>query len=192
MRSKIYRLCFGIIIFLCLILITFENIGGLHAKVAFTDVPSNVTIAKSFALQFSSGLSEGILFGDINFLPATNVNASHNYDGTSNSSNLFINVSSDGNTAVDFCIRGVSNLMNVGGDEIGLGNETYSHYNLSNFTHPIFDEISLTPIYLKSGENIPLGGVNYWRFWLDVPLGQPSGDYNNTVFFKGVENGFSC
>ena len=72
--------------------ITFENVGGLHAKVTSTDVSSNVSIAKSFAIEFSSGLSEGILFGDINFLPATNINASHNYDGVDDSSNLFINV----------------------------------------------------------------------------------------------------
>ncbi len=192
MKQKIYRLCLGIIIFLCLILITFENVGGVHAKVTSTDVSSNVSIAKSLAIEFSSGLSEGILFGDINFLPATNVNASHNYDGPSNSTNLYINVSTDGNSAVDFCIMGNSGLINAGGDEIGLGNETYSYYNMSNITRPTLNEFSLTQIYTKSGENIPLGGANYWRFWLDVPAGQPSGNYNNTVFFKAVETSASC
>jgi hypothetical protein len=192
MKKGIYRLFLVIILFMCLILITFENLGNLHAKVTSTDVFSNVSIAKSFALQFSLGLSEGIIFGDINFLPATNVNASHNYDGVGNSTNLYINVSTDGNSAVDFCIMGGSGLMNIGGDEIGLGNETYSTYNMSNFTHPTLNEISLSQIYTKSGENIPLGGINYWRFWLDVPAGQPSGNYNNTVYFKAIETGVSC
>ena len=192
MKSKIYRLCLGVIIFLCLMFITFENVGGLHAKVAFTDVSSNVSIAKAFSIEFSTGLSEGILFGDINFLPATNVNASHNYDALDNSSNLFINVSNDGNTAVDFCIRGNAGLTNDALDVIGLGNETYSYYNMSNSTHPLTTEISLSQIYVKSGEDIPLGGINYWRFWLDILAGQPSGDYNNTIFFKGIETGMSC
>ena len=192
MKINVYKFCLGLIIFLCSILITFANIGGLHAKVASTDVSSNVSIAKSFSIEFSTGLSEGILFGNISLLPVTNVNASHNYGGLGNSSNLFINVSSDGNIAVDFCIRGNSGLMNYGGDEIGLGNETYSYYNMSNSTHPLMNEISLNQVYTKSGENISLGGINYWRFWLDIPVGQPSGNYNNTIFFKGIETGFSC
>jgi hypothetical protein len=192
MRGKIYHLFLWVLIFVCVLLIVVENFEGIHARVTFTDVSSNVSISKSFSIEFSPELSEGILFGEINFLPATNINASHNYDGLGNSSTLYINVSEDGNTAVDFCLRALSPLVNAGGDQIGLRNETYSYYNLSNSTHPTTVETPLSPIYFKAGENIPLGGANYWRFWLDVPAGQPSGTYNNTVYFKAVQAGENC
>ena len=192
MKREVYSLILTLIILFCLVLILFQNLGGIHARVAYTDTPSNVSIAKFFSIEFSSGLSEGIIFGNVNILPASNVNASHNYDGIGNASTLYINVSNDGNTAVDFCIMGDGGLSTLGGDVIGLGNETYSHYNFSNSTHPILNEISLTQVYTKSGENIPLGGENYWRFWLDIPAGQASGDYNNTVYFKAVETSASC
>jgi hypothetical protein len=192
MKREFYKLFLIVIIVVSISLIVIENFTTLHAKVSFTETPSNVSISKSFSIEFSPELSEGILFGEINFLPAENVNASHNYDGEDNASTLYINVSEDGNTPVDFCIRGLSNLINAGGDEIGLANETYSYSNSSNFTHPTFNEIPLAPIYFKSGENIPLGGTNYWRFWLDVPAGQPSGTYNNTVYFKAVQAGENC
>jgi hypothetical protein len=192
MRGKIYHLFLWVLIFVCVLLIVVENFEGIHARVTSTEVSSNVSISKSFSIEFSPELDEGILFGEINFLPAININASHNYDGSENSSTLYINVSEDGNTAVDFCLRALSPLVNAGGDQIGLGNETYSHYSSSNLTHPTTNEIPLSPIYFKTGENIPLGGANYWRFWLDVPAGQPSGTYNNTVYFKAVQTGENC
>ncbi len=173
-------------------MIAVENFVSLHAKVTSTDVSSNVSIAKSLAIKFSTGLSEGIIFGDVNILPAIDVNASHNYDGFGNASTFYINVSEDGNIPVDFCIRADYGLSTVGGDVIGLGNETYSHYNLSNITHPTTNDVSLSQVYAKSGLNIPLGGTNYWRFWLDIPAGQASGDYNNTVYFKAIETGEDC
>jgi len=192
MKREFYKLFLIGIIVISIFLIVIENFTTLHAKVSFTETPSNVSISKSFSIEFSPELSEGILFGEINFLPADNVNASHNYDGEENASTLYINVSEDGNTPVDFCIRGLSNLVNPGGDQIGLANETYSHYNSSNLTHPTTSEIPLAPIYFKSGEDVPLGGINYWRFWLDVPAGQPSGTYTNTVAFKAIEAGENC
>jgi hypothetical protein len=192
MKREFYKLFLIVIIVVSISLIVIENFTTLHAKVSFTETPSNVSISKSFSIEFSPELDEGILFGEINFLPAENVNASHNYDGLGNSSTLYINVSEDGNTAVDFCLRALSPLVNAGGDQIGLRNETYSYYNLSNSTHPTTVETPLSPIYFKAGENIPLGGANYWRFWLDVPAGQPSGTYNNTVYFKAVQAGENC
>jgi hypothetical protein len=53
-------------------------------------------------------------------------------------------------------------------------------------------ETSLTTSYVKSGEDVSVGENNYYRFWLDVPGGQPTGDYTNLVYFKGIQTGSSC
>lgn len=181
-----------LIILICVFLIIFQNFV-ITGKVAEYSTPSNVSINKYLSISFSQNLSEGIIFGNIYSLPAINQNASHNYDGGSNVSSMYINVSSDGNTNVDFCILANAPLTNPALDVIGLGNETYSNSSSSSLALPaLSNETSLTLSYIKSGNNISTGGANYYRFWLDVPIGQPSGDYNNTISFKGIQAQGSC
>jgi|GEM_PF-4727300 len=181
-----------IIVLLCIFLIIFQNFV-ITGKVAEYSTPSNVSINKYLSISFSSNLSEGIIFGDIYSLPAINQNASHNYDGAFNVSSMYINVSSDGNTNVDFCILANAALTNPALDTIGLGNETYANSSFSSSSAPsLLNEIPLTLSYVKSGHNISGGGSNNYRFWLDVPIAQPSGDYNNTISFKGIQTGAVC
>jgi hypothetical protein len=194
MEGHYYRVGLLLLIVLCSFGILFENFALISGFATSVDTPSNVSIERSFAIEFSSGLSEGINFGNILFLPADDVNATHNYDGASSGSTFFVNVSLDGNTAIDFCIRATGDLETLGGDSIGVENETYTYYNATtNSTHPVSSpKISLNTTYMPSGTEIPLGGVNYWRFWLDVPAGQATGNYNNTVEFKAVQTGNGC
>jgi len=154
---------------------------------------SNVTISKYLAISFGSNLSQGIQFGNVNSLPATDINATHNYDGSNESSTFFISVSNDSNTAIDFCIKGNAGLTSSALDVIGLGNETYSNSTVTNSTDPLLSsQTALTTSYAKSGLNVAVGANEYWRFWLDIPSSQPSGDYNNTISFKGVVAALSC
>ena len=154
---------------------------------------SNVTIQKYLSIATCTNMSLGILFGDVSELPATNINASHNYDGASSGSSLCVNVSADSNTPVDFCIKANTDLTSIDLDVIVLANETYQNSSTTNLTLPTTSpEIPLTTGYVKSGDNIAAGSENYYRFWLDVPASQPSGDYNNTVYFKGVTTTLAC
>jgi len=191
-KISLKNLFLFLIIFICLVLLIFQNVSiSGRATESFTD--SNVSITKYIAISFSENLSEGIDFGDVNVLPATSLNATHNYDGLINGTSLYISVSSDSNTPVDFCIKANTDLTSIDLDVIGLANETYQNSSTTNLTLPTTSpEIPLTTSYIKSGDNIAVGSENYYRFWLDVPVAQPSGDYNNTVSFKGVQVGYSC
>ncbi|MEM0465413.1 MAG: hypothetical protein QXW97_01780 [Candidatus Pacearchaeota archaeon] len=171
-----------------------ETITG-HATEIYT--VSNVSISSFLSIDMSPNLTAGILFGTVSNLPATNVNATHNYDsGESppNQSSMFLNVSLDSNTAVDFCIKANDDLVDsVGGNRIGIDNETYSNSSVNNLTFPsLSNEKSINHSYVKSAINVEKGDNVYFRFWLDIPAATPAGSYNNTIYFKGVQNGSSC
>ena len=166
---------------------------GITGHATETSTVSNVTIEKFLSISMCTNLASGIVFGNVSELPAVNINASHNYDGASSGSTLCINVSDDGNTNIDLCTRANAALTSLALDTIELGNESYSNSTTTNITHPILgDDVALTTSYVKSGNSIAGGNVNYYRFWLDIPVAQPSGDYNNTVYFKGVTTTLAC
>ncbi len=195
-RDNLIVAVFGAVFLFSLIMLFSQGIKTTgYATQASTT--SNVTITTYFSIAMSENLSDGIQFGNVSSLPATNVNATHNYDGVetvspSPGTSMWMNVSSDSNTNVDFCINADA-LNTSGGDEIGLGNETFSNSTDTNSTLPALgDEASITLSYADAGYNITIGGNNYYRFWLDVPAGTPAGTYNNTVSFKGITTGGSC
>jgi len=152
---------------------------------------SNVTISKYLSITMSTNLSKGIFFGTVNSLPAVNINASGNNNSLSTGANstFFINVSTDSNTNVDFCLKAISNLIDsAGGNMLNVGNESYSNSTTTNETLPaVGKEVIFTTSGIKAGINITAGNVTYYRFYLDVPTGTPSGIYNNTISFEGVE-----
>ena len=192
-KSKLYNFFLIGIIFICLALVVVQNFNFITGFTVEYSATSDVSVLKSLSISFSDNLSEGILFGDIAILPVEDVNASHNYDGVDNSTSLYINISQDGNTPVDLCVKASGNLVSLAADEIGLGNETYSNSTSSNSTDPLLSQdFSLTTSYIKSGGEIPTGGINYYRFWLDIQASQPSGEYNNTISFKAIQTGSSC
>ena len=170
------------------------NNSNIHGNAVILDVSSNVSITKSLAVSFSSDLADGIHFGNVNFLPATNVNASENYNGSLNATLYFVEVSSDGNTPVDLCLRAGSDLVSTGADRLGYNNESYSSFvGISNETSPdvsFENPMSLVSTLVES--SVPLGERIYLRFWLDVPSGQASGSYNNSIYFNGIGEGIGC
>lgn len=157
---------------------------------------SNVTISKYLSITMSTNLSKGIFFGTINSLPAVNVNASGNNNSLSTGANstFFINVSTDSNTNVDFCLKAISNLIDsAGGNMLNVANESYSNSTTTNETLPaVGKEVIFTTLGVKAGINITAGNVTYYRFYLDIPTGTPSGTYNNTISFEGVEVEGAC
>ena len=167
--------------------------GSLTGYLTQGSTTSNVTISKYLAIAFGTNLSQGIQFGTVNTLPATNINASHNHDGVNSSTTYNIIVSTDSNSKVDFCIKANHGLQDPSLHVIGLGNETYSAYNKTNITYPrLSAETPMTTGYIKAQSNINVGNSSYWRFWLDIPASQPAGNYNNTVSFEGVVAGLAC
>ncbi|MBM3234642.1 hypothetical protein FJZ19_06135 [Candidatus Pacearchaeota archaeon] len=183
------------LIFIFSIIMIFDQQSGITGYATTGTTVSNVTISSYLAIAMSTNLQAGILFGTVDALPATDLNASHNYDGASSASTMFINVSTDSNAAVDFCIQANAALTDsVGGNIIGIGNETYLNSTITNSTLPGLSTSSalLTTSYAKAGINIGQGNVSYYRFWLDVPVATSPATYNNSIMFKGVTTGSSC
>ena len=154
---------------------------------------SNVTIVNYLSIAMSTNLQAGILFGSVSALPATNINATHNYDGGSSASTMNLSVSTDSNVNVDFCIKANANLQDAGTDVIGIGNETYANATSTDATTPaVASEVPLTTSNVKAGVNIAKGASNHFRVWLDIPAAQAPGTYNNTIMFEGVATGGAC
>lgn len=188
---KYYRVILIMILSISLLMLGIESIGVLTGK-ATTTTPSEVIVNKFISMGFSSDLTDGIIFEEINFLPANNINASSNYNSM-NQTEYFVVVSVDTNSEMDLCIKADSDLTNPGLDIIGIGNESYSSSINSTIDLPsIVNETSLSFVYTTVGESIPTGGRSNLRFWLDVPAGQAPGTYNNSIFFKGITSGDGC
>jgi hypothetical protein len=120
----------------------------------------------------------------------TNDNATHNYDGPSTSTLYYINISTDSNTNVSFCLRANANLTDISsGEEIPLPGETYStNVTTSDINTPdLANEVNMTTTYIEAATNVGIGEISYWRFWLDIPAGQAAGNYNNTVSFAAID-----
>jgi len=191
MKTKIYRIILIVVLIISLILLGYESLGFLTGR-ATVSTTSDITINKFIAMTFSTELQNGIVFEEINFLPANNTNANKNYN-VDNKTDYYVIVSNDSNSQMDLCLKADSDLLNPALDIIGLGNETYSHSIISNETLPsLLNETSLTLNYVLAGNNIPLGGQNNLRFWLDVIAGQATGTYNNSIYFKGIASGDGC
>ena len=162
-----YRIVLILVILACLVLILFQNteITGNFITGFATSLPttSNVSISKFLSIELCTNLDSGISFGDVSVLPASNLNGTHNYDDGSNGTTYCVNVSLDGNTAIDSCIKGDGPLNTTGGDAIGLANESYyNSTDLTNLTIPaLVDEVPLTTGYVKAGSNIAVGSLNY-------------------------------
>ena len=159
---------------------------------------SEAIIQYYISISSSGNLSDGISFGTITTLPATDVNATKNYNSTINDSwynetLYWIAVSSDSNTPVDLCLKGDA-FNTSGGAYIDLTNYNWSDNVTNNVTWPsLSGSNNLTnESYLKGSTNVAAGENNSYRFWLSVPAAQEAGTYNNTLYFKAVQTGQAC
>jgi hypothetical protein len=193
MDEKTYRGVLVTVLVLSLAFLFVSNSALMTGHATDTSTTSNVTILKYLAIDASPALVAGIEFGNITNLPIANQNASHNFDGAGSASQYYINVSTDSNTPVDFCILADYALNNTESDVIPLANESYFYGTTSNAIDPaISNEVSFTTGYASAGTDVAEGSTNYFRFWLDVSAAQPSGLYDNTVSFKGVTTTTGC
>jgi len=199
----LYGIILMIVILAALIMIIVQNVkltgnvseSSITGHATEDTTVSNVSIQYFLSIELCTNLSEGIIFGEVTTLPAIDLNGSHNYDGGADNINstYCINVSGDSNTAVDFCIKANWDMNNSADDKVLLGNETWSNFTTTNYTAPaLVDAVALTTGYVDAGSGIAKETENYYRFWLGIPVGQQSGDYENTIYFKGVTEGTSC
>lgn len=191
-RDERFRFFLIAVIVVCTILLIFENVT-IHGNVTGGDVVSNVSVNMHLAIDFSQELKDGVIFDDVLILPVSDLNAIENYNGSNNSTNYHILVSSDGNVPVDLCTRVDSPLSTSGMDVIGVANESYSNFNFTNESLPeLQDEKSFSLNFQSAGDSIPVGGIEYFRFWLDIPAGQPPGEYSNYIIFRAIPEGLNC
>src|SRR6056297_1154437 len=194
MDKRIYNgILIGILV-ISLALLFFSNVNAITGRATEGSTYSNVTIEKYLAIEMSPNLSAGIDFGTIETLGVDNYNATENYNGTSNSTLYWITVSEDSNTAVDLCTRANAPMANAGGAEIPLVNESFaSNVTVSDLNDPsLSNAIDYTTNYQEGHFDVPVGNTSYWRFWLDAPLGQETGNCNNTIYFQGSNVGSGC
>ncbi len=191
--KEMYVFVLSAVLLFSIIMIGLENFTSITGYATGMSTKSNVSISKYLSIDASANLSTAIDFGTVNVLPAVDLNASHNYDGGSSGTTYWINTSTDSNTNVDFCI-GANGNMASGADSLALGNETYANATSTSVSTPtlVSQTSMISANFVKSGENVTKGIANYYRFWLDIPAAQPSGDYNNTVYFRAVATGVAC
>ncbi|MBU0530698.1 MAG: hypothetical protein KKC05_03415 [Nanoarchaeota archaeon] len=170
------------------------------AETSEQTTPSNATVSKNVAIALSTNLSTGIQFGSVN--PASgNNNATGNNDGGEGeagdggpaNSSYFIAISTDSNINVDICIRDDWELNTSDDVVIRNGNYSWTDNSTSNSTEDNTTEFYMLTKYVKTNVTNMAGGARtFFKFWLDVPAAQAAGTYNNTVYFKGVENAVAC
>jgi hypothetical protein len=154
---------------------------------------SNVTVSKAFSISLSDNLTAGIGFGNVS--TETDINATVNYIvDKSNETEYFVNTSSTDTVNVDLCVSANGPLNDSSsGDTIGLGNYTYANATYSNRSEPAnAQSTAMSTTDTKAGESLTPGGGIYYRFWLDITAEIPSGVYNNTITFTGVEENDAC
>jgi len=192
MRENILLVFFSALLVFSVLMLFVGNATRVTGYAVSTTV-SNVTISSYVSMSLSTNLSSGILFGTVSNLPAVYANASHNYDGGSSMSTMFVNISTDSNSAVDLCTKANANMQDAGTDTIGIANETYANSTTSDTSSPaIANNVSFTTSYVSAGKAVARGSQQYYRVWISIPVGQAMGTYNNTLSFEGVSTGGAC
>ena len=169
-----------------------NNIKTITGAATVESAISQVVLKKFFSISKSINLSL-VNFGDIDIF-IDNINATGNYENITNVSLYYVTVSTDSNVKVDFCVRGNAMTEPTTSDVIGIGNYTWTrstYVNITNSSDPpeASFSVALNLVYQPAQTNVARGNNTYFRFFLDIPVNQPAGTYNNTIFFKGVSGG---
>jgi len=156
---------------------------------------SRVAISYYYAITLSANLADGIDFGNITSLPVNDQNATDDYNGANSTTTMWVHEANDSNVNIDICHKAQGPLSTVGNDTIGLGNYTWSDNKNNTISQPSGPpgDNTFTTFFAKGNSvNIAPDGKGYYRYWLDVPVGQAAGTYTNTVEYKAVYTGASC
>jgi len=151
---------------------------------------TSATVAVYIAIQLSPTLQTGIVFSNLQ-QGTTDNNADGNNYG-SGGTDYWINVSSDTNVNVDYCIKADGPLTS-GSNTIALSNYYFANSTTTDANTPSLSaKKAFTTSYQKMDTGLDNTQNEYLRFWLDVPAGQAPGTYENTVYFQAVEAGQNC
>ncbi len=189
------------IIFLCVLLVivagffTYSKAPAITGSATLQSTQSRVSITYYYAITLSANLANGIDFGNITVLPADDLNATDDYNGANSTTTMWVLESNDSNVNIDLCTRAQGPLNTTGGSEIGLGNYTWSDSKSNTASLPSGPpgSVTFTTSFVKNNNNnIAPGGNGYYRYWLDIPVGQAAGTYANTIEYKAVYTGSSC
>lgn len=156
---------------------------------------SRVAISYYYAITLSNNLADGIDFGNITSLPANNLNATDNNNGANSTTTMYVHESNDSNVNIDLCHRAQGPLSTIANDTIGLGNYTWSDSLTNTSTLPSGPpgtNTFNTTLAKGNNNNIAPNGNGFYRYWLDIPVGQAAGTYTNTVEYKAVYTGAGC
>ena len=170
---------------------------------------ANATIQINVAISLSGNLSAGIWFinrtnpDDIVLTKGgSDYNASYNFNGTnnptfSNQTLYWVAIDSTTNTPIDICTRTNANLTSGSYFIPNKGLTWNVTKNINNATNPPypptiwFNETFEWDLDNLVADNEQSGNF-YLRFALDVPSSQQAGTYNNTVYFCGKDNTYTC
>jgi hypothetical protein len=142
--------------------------------------PSTATV-NVFVEITLGGFGGGIAFGSLD--PNTNDNQA---PGT-----FTVTAGAANNVNIDTCIKDNAALTKAGPPVYTIPNTGYT-YEFTAGT-PSLPGVAITTNYFKTQHtNLAPSVVSNAGFWLDVPLGQSAGSYNNTVYIKGIETGQAC
>jgi len=151
---------------------------------------TSATVAVYIAIQMSPTLQSGIVFSNLQ-QGTTDNNADGNNYGSAGT-DYWINVSSDTNVNVDYCIKADGDLTS-GSNTIPLSNYYFANNTTTDANIPSLSyKTAFTTTYQKMDTNLDNTQNEYLRFWLDVPSGQTPGTYTNTVYFQAIETGYDC
>jgi len=180
-KISVLGLIFGIVV--CALLIPSKTEAVVTSNATTT---TQATIAVYIAIQMSPTLQSGIVFTNLQQGTSDNPADGNNPSG---GTNYWVNVSSDTNVNVDYCIKASGNLAS-GSNTIPLSNYFFANSTTNN--PPLSAKRAFTTTYQKMDTGLGNTVNEYLRFWLTVPAGQAPGTYNNTVYFQAIESGNAC
>lgn len=200
-----------VFLFLIAIVLLLTNMPNIFAQSQYGGYEMNASIQQVISITLSGNLTTGIFFTNTTTIgiqyPITNMtvwnNATANYWGSSYGTEYYVNVSGLTNIKVCHCAcsdlkcnnqrtpecSGFSMPLNGTGTDEGVKwiNDTTSNpgnnptYLLQNLTYQVV------------AGSLASGNAIYLRYWLDpYPNNTPSGSYNTTYIFKGVDYVQTC
>lgn len=145
---------------------------------------SNVTVNIYVSISLTTDFGDGLMFSTLD--PSTEDNNAT----TCNDLGCNISVSGDTNVGVDIVMKANTNLTRGAElDFISYYNYTWNTTDgtalqLKPGNYLNISEYDYRTDY-KVGDSVAASGVRSWQAWLDIPVSQSAGTYNNTLYFCG-------
>ncbi len=137
---------------------------------------SNVTVKNYVSCGMPASWADGVEFGALDPGTSDNLPLDQNYTMIAPSTN---------NVPIDFWIKANAPLTK-GADTIPLQNYTWNMTKWEDSPPPFASTVGLTTSYVEGDQcnNTQPGANCTLHLWLDIPLNQAPGTYNNTLIVK--------